>query len=667
MTVVRRSTRTAFVARLIVACCVSLPLLLTRVEAQPAARSPRNASYTIDATLDAASRRIRGSEIITWRNITDKATSELQFHLYWNAWTDRKSTWMREKMRTERIDRRAADFSQLTIERIALAGAAAGAEADAAAAASREPTTDLTSAIRYIAPDDGNADDRTVMAITMPKPVEPGETIRISVAWTARVPRTFDRTGTIGNYFFIAQWFPKLGVLESEGWNCHQFHASTEFFSDYGVYDVSLTVPSGWIVGATGRETERRDNGNGTTRHRFVQEDVHDFAWTTSPDFVERTSRFESAGLPAVDMRLLLQPEHIAQVERHLEATRVALEMYGKWYGPYPYGHVTIVDPAFQSDTGGMEYPTLFTAGTQWWIPRVVTPQTPEDVTIHEAGHQFWYGISGSNEFEHAWMDEGINTFSTARALAEHYGPSFYSRTYFWDLVPWTFRDIRLRRETDGNNVWAYRPNATEDTLSALSYRQRPETVFPFAYQKPAVLLNTLERWLGWDAVQRGLQHAFASASFSHPTPDVVLRSIQEASGRDLSSFYAQTYYGSAVFDYAVTELESVEKNGQFETRVVARRLGDGVFPVDIRVVFENGEQVTEQWAGDARWRELTYTRGARASRAMVDPDRVLLLDVNFTNNSRSLQSKAGAAARKWSLKWMVWLQDALLTWGLFV
>lgn len=633
----------------------SSPVVASLPVVPSTARSPRNANYTIEATLDAPSRTIRASEAIIWRNISSSPTSELQFHLYWNAWTDRKSTWMLEKMRTERIDRPADDFSRFTIERVALNGTT-----DA------EPATDLTATVRYIAPDDGNAGDRTVMSVALPRAVQPGETIRVSVSWNARVPRTFDRTGTIGNYFFIAQWFPKLGVLESQGWNCHQFHASTEFFADYGVYDVSLTVPSGWMVGATGTERERRDNGNGTTRHRFVQEDVHDFAWTTSPDFIERTSRFESSGLPAVDLRLLIQPEHIAQAERHFEATRVALQSYGTWYGAYPYGHLTIVDPAFQSETGGMEYPTLFTAGTQWLISSAVTPQTPEEVTIHEAGHQFWYGISGSNEFEHAWMDEGINSFSTARALTTRFPETFLSRTYFWDLIPWTFRDIRLHRETDWNGIWGYRPNANQDTLSGLSFKQRPETVFPFAYDKPAIWLNTLERWLGWDVVQRGLKRAFTAAAFSHPTPDVVLHSIEVESGRDLSSFYAQTYTGSAVFDYAVTELESDEKDKQFHTRVLVRRLDDGVFPVDIRVTFENGEQVTEHWTGESRWRELTYLRPSRIKNAIVDPDRVLLLDVNFTNNSRALHSKADAAAWKWSLKWMVWLQDALLTWGLF-
>ena len=111
-------------------------------------------------------------------------------------------------------------------------------------------------------------------------------------------PRTFARTGAIDDYFFIAQWFPKIGVLEDTGWNCHQFHASTEFYADYGVYDVRITVPTGWTVGATGVERDIRDNADGTATHQYYQEDVHDFAWTTSPDLLDRWEVFTDPVLP---------------------------------------------------------------------------------------------------------------------------------------------------------------------------------------------------------------------------------------------------------------------------------------------------------------------------------------------------------------------------------
>ncbi|HEY6894637.1 MAG TPA: hypothetical protein VI258_10750, partial [Rhodanobacteraceae bacterium] len=310
----------------------ALALLLTLVATTAAAQplSPRNANYTIRATLDAPRHTIAGSETIEWRNITSKPALELQFHLYWNAWKSDRTTFMRERALGAGVvprPRPESDRSQIDVTALRVTAPAAA---------------DLTSRIHAIAPDDGNADDETVIAVPLPQAVPPGGTVTIDLSWTAHVPRTVARTGVIGNFFFIAQWFPKLGVLQEDGWNCHQFHSGTEFFSDYGVYDVSLTVPRGWIVGATGVERERRDTGDGATLHRFYQEDVHDFAWTTSPDYIERTARFEHPTLPPVDMRLLLQPEHAGQAERHFDATRTTLKYYGEWYGPYPYGHITI-------------------------------------------------------------------------------------------------------------------------------------------------------------------------------------------------------------------------------------------------------------------------------------------------------------------------------------
>ena len=191
------------------------------------------------------------------------------------------------------------------------------------------------------------------MAVYLPAAVAPGQPITLDIEWTAKIPRPFARTGAIGNFFFIAQWFPKIGVLDATGkWNCHQFHVGTEFFSDYGVYDVRMTVPRGWPARRDGPRARAHDNADGTTTHRYYQEDVHDFAWTTSPDYIERRERFEHPGLPPVDMRLMLQPEHVSQAPRHFDSTRAALRHYGEWFGPYPYGHITIVDPVWRSEYG---------------------------------------------------------------------------------------------------------------------------------------------------------------------------------------------------------------------------------------------------------------------------------------------------------------------------
>jgi hypothetical protein len=644
--------------------------------AQPGALSPRNANYSVDVALDHTSRTLSGREVVTWRNITSASTSELRFHLYYNAWKNSQSTWLRERALSDRRPDTIAEDDWGWIEVSAVRLLTGGS-----------PPVDLTSRRRYISPDDGNPNDQTVLQVPLPAPVQPGETINVEVTWTSKVPRTFSRTGTIGNYYFVAQWFPKIGVLEPSGWNCHQFHSGTEFFSDYGVYDVRMKVPARWVVGASGREQSRADNADSTTTWVYHAEDVHDFAWTTSPDFIERRARFDHPSLPSVEMRLLLQPEHADQAERHFDATRTTLRFYGEWFGAYLYPNITIIDPAWQSGTGGMEYPTLFTAGSRYLVPAQVTQ--PEGVTIHEAGHQFWYALVGNNEFEDAWLDEGLNTFSTARAIDANprLKTNFYSRRYFGGFVPHVFPDMVLSREVFGNRLSGYRVDAKSDTPATPSYKYYPASGGALSYDKTALWLNTLERHLGWPTMQRIMSTFFERWKFRHPAPQDFFAVVNEVSGQDMTWFFDQVYRSSNVFDYGVQTVGSqpvpgpgyVDRNGKVafdagtggpgrvRSTVVVRRYGEAIFPVDVQVTFANGEQLREHWDGRERWISYVYERGVGVETVFVDPDRILLLDINRTNNSYRAHPASGQAAQKWMLKWMVWLQDALATYAFFI
>jgi hypothetical protein len=384
-------------------------------------------------------------------------------------------------------------------------------------------------------------------------------------------------------------------------------------------------------------------------------------------------------------MRLLVQPEHASQAARHFAATRAALRYYGEWFGAYPYGHLTVVDPAWQSGAGGMEYPTLFTAGSAWLAPEGVT--RPEGVTVHEAGHQFWYGIVASNEFEHAWMDEGFNTFSTARVIDVAFSPNYLSERYFGGFVPWVFRDIEIDRATDGNRLAGYRPNAKADVPSTPTYLYWPGSAGSLSYNKTALWLATLERYLGWPTLQRVLSTYFERWKFRHPKPQDFFDVVNEVSGQDLTWFVDEVHRSSNVFDYGVAALESrpasgrgffgdgqarafaaqTDSAGRFHTTLVVRRHGEGIFPVDVLVTFEDGETARERWDGRSRWTRFEYDRPARALSALVDPDRVLLLDVDYANNSYTLEPRNDEAARKWSLAWLAWLQDVLLTYAFFI
>ena len=257
-----------------------------------------------------------------------------------------------------------------------------------------------------------------------------------------------------------------------------------------------------------------------------------------------------------------------------------------------------------------MEYPTLFTAGTRWLAPRGVT--TPEGVTVHEAGHQFWYGMVGNNEFEDAWMDEGFNTFSTARAIARGLRPELPRAALLRRLRARTgVRDIALSRETDGNRLTGYRRDAKSDVPSTPSFRYFPSTGGSITYNKTALWLNTLERWIGWPTLQRIMSTHFTRWQFKHPKPDDFFDRRQRGgrtrprAGSSTRCTGARTSSTTAcrICRARATAIASAPT-------VVVRRYGEAIFPVEVLVTFENGEQVTEHWDG-TRSLEALHLRAA--------------------------------------------------------
>lgn len=637
--------------------------------------APKTANYSIDVSLDPATRTITGSELITWRNPGSIPAYSIRLHLYWNAFRNTNSTWLQQRHLVADdpfADADADAFGYSTVTKLVRLNDD-GSETDM-----------MKADFRAISPDDQNKDDRSLWAVSLKDGVEPGATMRLRVEWTGKFPKNFDRTGQIGNYYFVSQWFPKLGVFEG-GWTAHQFWANSEFFADFGDYDVRMTVPQGWILGATGVEQSRNDQpsqGQGaTTTYRYTQEGVHDFAWTTSPDFIEHRQQFTLPGRQTVNLRLLIQPEHDYLAQRHFDGAVAALKYYGEWYGAYPYPSLTIVDPPFQSESGGMEYPTIFTAGTRWLSPRY--SNDPEYVVLHEAGHQFWYGLVANNEVEFAWLDEGLNEYSDSHVQDVALQPNYLVQRFFGDFIPWQYRDIPLKRATDTDWMNTYRRNPDRDSISVPTANLWPGTHQNMSYHKTALMLHTLERMYTWEVMQRALSVYFTRWKFKHPTPEDFFQVLNEVTGKDHKWFIDQVYNSSNTFDYSIDSLtsEPIESRGlgddlnfedkkvqnTFRTTVVARRLQAGQFPVDVLVTFSNGEQAREKWDGRGRWTVFTYDKPVKAVSAQIDPERVLLLDTYYTNNSKTLAPANHEAATKWSLRWMVWLQDLFMTSSFFV
>ena len=622
---------------------------------------PPIASYEISCRLDTDKKTVEGTELLTWTNRTTRPADTLRFHLYLNAFRNTRSTLWKESRGEAREGRLLESWGSVEIVRITL-----------------QDNTDLLPMLSYISPDDGNPDDRTVAEIRLPRPVAPGETIGVAIDFRSKLPRVSRRTGYKGDFYLVAQWFPKIGVLQESGWNCHQFHAWSEFFSDFGDYDVSVDVPARYKgrVGATGRQVEERVSTAGDrVVYRFRQAGVHDFTWTADPGYLVLRDRFHEAGLHDVDLTLLLQPEHSRQAERHFRAVRAAISGYGRVLGAYPYDTFTIVDPPWGARAaGGMEYPTLITAGTSISPPASI--HSPEGVTIHEFGHQFFYGLLASNEFEEPYLDEGFNTYMTDRVLAAAFGPDHPYLSIFGLRFA---LGIDLHYPVDANR--RYFAEATRDIHAAESWRFRDRAAYgAMSYSHTALALATLERLLTTNAMDRALRLYADRWRFRHPTIRDFIAAVNDTAGRDWTWFFDRTFFSSNDVDYAVEEATSVpakapkglfEKDGKlaegppaplakprgYDSVVTVTRRGATALPVEILLRFEGGRIHRASWDGEARWTRFTVSQGPKLLEAIVDPEEKILLDADRFNNGRRVEGDPRAAAR-WTSRTVFWAQN---------
>jgi hypothetical protein len=605
--------------------------------AQPPAKplSERVVSYQIDAQVDAVHKSIDATETLTWRNLTGKPQDTFPFHLYLDAFQP-KSTFVQEGHRDYRDEEWRPEYAaSATVRSLEVAGMG-----------------DLTSQIKFISPDDGNPDDRTVFQIKLPRAIPAGGSVQFRIVFHDQLGEVLARSGYKRDFIMGAQWFPKIGVWWQGAWNCHQYHAATEFFADFGNYDVRLTLPQNEVVGASGVEVSNTSNSDGTKTLVFHGEDIHDFAWTAQPEYHVVSDAY-TGSQGTVRIRMLMQPANMASAPRYMGALKGAMKLFEKWYGPYPYPQITVVDPPNGAlEAAGMEYPMLITAGTAWWFPRGVL--LPEDVVVHEFGHQYWYGMVATNEVENAWMDEGVNTYSEFKAMNSLYGEDT-SYMNFWGITSGIEQDAHRH----------FAGAADRDPISRFAYQyMNSNTYGAITYEKTGMFLLTLEGIIGEAAVQNGLRNYFQRYRFTHPTQEDLLKTFEEISGQNLRWYFDQAVYGSQVLDYEVlqayseaTDWENADaakkQAGDYHTEVLLHRKGDFIFPVNVTVRFDNGEAVHEHWDGRDRWVRFTYRKKARLGAVRIDPEGAVWLDRDFYNNSHTREPLEGAK-RKVAAYWVI-------------
>jgi hypothetical protein len=498
----------------------------------------------------------------------------------------------------------------------------------------------------------------TMLRLDLPRPLAPGQSVDIIASWRFRIPvNGAARMGRDGSLYEIAWWYPRMAVYDDvNGWNTLPYIGAGEFYLPYGDYQVRITVPAGFIVGATGelanaeavltaaqrqrlaraRATDeavaviaREEAGNpqrtrptqiGNTTWVFTARQVRDFAFAAAPDFRWDAGRVDLGAAGVTLVHSLYRPG-AANWEEGLRMARHAIRSFSARWAPYPYPQATVVEGPIQ----GMEYPMIV------FVPADTSRHGLAWVLMHELGHEWFPMLVGSDERRHPWMDEGFNTFIDLYTVAEYFSGDPHADSVL------------------GGPLSAYAANAVpgREVPMALPPTESRD-VYWTAYQKPALMLRLLrEEVLGADAFDRAFQEYIRRWQNRHPQPADFFRTIENVSGRDLDWFWRGWIYTTARLDQAVDSVVP----GDSTTRVVVASRRELLMPVELRLTFSDGRSETrripiEMWNYGPRHAFSVPTTGRRLTAVEVDP-RGVYPDLDRSNNVWGGPAPARPAARE--------------------
>ncbi|MEO6612766.1 MAG: M1 family metallopeptidase [Chitinophagaceae bacterium] len=387
-----------------------------------------------------------------------------------------------------------------------------------------------------------------IIKLILPNPLPPGQKISISTPFHVKLPYNFSRGGHDGQSYQATQWYPKPAVYDRQGWHPMTYLDQGEFYSEFGSFDVSITVPKNYVVAATGELQEEKEKEWLKTRSAYTwvpvkrkekttgdqlkttyqlfpeseketktlnyhQNDIHDFAWFADKRFIVNS---DSCRLPSgkiITVATYYTPQHKEIWGNSVQYAKDAVRHYSSLVGEYPYSIVQVVQGP-ESFGGGMEYPTI----------TVISPgsdgKAVDHTIAHEIGHNWFYGILASNEREHPWMDEGLNSY-----YDEIYRLGKQGHQAQWD---------RLLFET----------NAISKTDQPIELPAERYTVLNYgavAYYKTAEWLRYLESQLGTASFNKAMQEYYRRWQFRHPQPEDFKKAIEESTGRNLDSVFSYT------------------------------------------------------------------------------------------------------------------------------
>lgn len=597
--------------------------------------------YTIRATLNDTLHTLNASIEFTYQNNAPSALQEIWVHLWGNAYQNRKTAFCKQQLKTgDRefyFSKEKGGFSNLDF------------------------SVDGQKSVWKIDP--ANPD---IAVITLAKPLETGQKIRVSTPFTLKIPASFSRLGHVETSYQMTQWYPKPAVYDHKGWHAMPYLNMGEFYSEFGTFDVSLTLPENYVVGATGllqtgseiqflqkKEAETRARLARNEKHveepfpasssrmktiRYTAELVHDFAWFADKRFMVLKDTAHLASGKSVDCWAMFPISKETKTgkgqskywEKGAFYVRRAVEFYSEHVGEYPYPQATAVHSALSAG-GGMEYPMITVIGDS------DSPKGLDEVITHEVGHNWFYGILASNERDHPFMDEGFNSYYEARYMKKYYGK----------FGPGELPDFLLNEKKQGTLlengylVLAREhidtpPDSHSDDFSTIGYGLQ-------VYMKTALVLDWLEKSVGTEKMDQAMQDYYRKWQFRHPYPedlkanfqqnginaDWFFQSMQTQDQLDLTIRSAKPAVSQSDGDFGI----GANKTNGYIIRVENKGALDAPFSV---TALHNGKPVSTRWftQGDIGRTSGIFFPVDTVDAFEIDYERITL-DINRKNNFR--------------------------------
>ncbi len=643
---------------------VSLAVVLQAQDAgRPADYFQQSVAYRIAVTLNDVEHTLSAHLSLDYTNHSPDTLENIWFHLWPNAYRDNETAFARQLLGggSTRFHF-ASEEDRGFIDSLDFSSAG-----ESLAWSSHPEWTDVAN-------------------VLLAEPLPPGGTVTIETPFFVKIPGPFSRMGHKKNHYEISQWYPKPAVYDRDGWHPMPYLNRGEFYSEFGSFDVTITLPREYVIMATGdlpegdpeyafldslarvtdgyydltdeegnpdqaarlewlkewRAREFAEPGSGPTKSlRFRQTRVHDFAWFADKRYMVRRETAWTADSSRAITAWALYRANLADLWEHAtDYIRDTIHWYGKWYGEYPYNHATAVSGDLLAG-GGMEYPNI----------TVISMSGPKElleiVIMHEVGHNWFYGIFGSNERLHPWMDEGLNSYSEIRYWQAKYD-GIFALTMPGDFVrrfknPILYQDFQ--RALAGSSIGSVDDQPMETPATEV----KVQNYSPMFYNKPALVFSYLERYLGPERNQLAWDLFSRRWSFAHPGPTDLRAAFEEAAGEDLSWLFEDIINTTRRMDYGVSALS---REGE-QVLLTLSNYGDLATPLEVATLDKEGNILQTQWVPGFAGEQTVAFPAAGVASATTDPYRISP-DVQPGNNHNPLLRLPGLTLKKPALAFLI-------------